>query len=84
MSFRMTETGFSRRVANVAVRVVQRDLERVFASGLHKLRTYSGSRLKLVTTLSILKKAHIKVGEDLYHEIEEDEEKVGHGAHKEG
>jgi hypothetical protein len=47
MSFRMAETGFSRRVANVAVRVVQRDLERVFASGLRKLRTYSGSRLKL-------------------------------------
>jgi hypothetical protein len=34
--------------------------------------------------LSILKKAHIKVAEDLYHEIEEDGEKVDYGAHKEG
>ena len=84
MSFRMAETGFSRCVANVAVRVVQRDLERVFASGLHKLRTYSGSKLKLVTRLAILKKAHIKVAEDLYHEIEEDGKKVDYGAHKEG
>jgi hypothetical protein len=81
----MTETGVSRRVDKVAVRVVQRDLERVFISGLGELRTYNGSRLlKLVTGLSILGKAHIKVAEDLYHEIEEDGEKVDHGAHKGG
>jgi hypothetical protein len=37
------------------VRVVQRDFERVFA-GLGELRTYKGSRLKLVMTgLSILR-----------------------------
>ena len=84
MSFRMTGTGFSRHVANVAVRVVQRDLERVFASGLHTLRTYSGSKLRLVTRLAILKNAYIKVAEDLFHEIEEDGEKVDYRAHKEG
>jgi hypothetical protein len=53
----MTETDVSKHVAKVAVRVVQRGLERVFASGLGELRTYSGSRLlKLVTgyQLSIL------------------------------
>ena len=42
--------------------MVQRDLERAFISGLGELRTYNGSRLlKLVTGLSILGKAHIKV-----------------------
>ena len=83
----MTETDVSRRVAKVAVRVVQRDFERVFTSGLGELRTYSGSSLlKLVARLSIyiLRKAHIKVAEDLYHEIEGDGEKVDHGAHKGG
>ena len=47
----MTETGVSRRVDKVAVRVVQRGFERVFTSGLGELRTYNGSRciLKLVT-----------------------------------
>ena len=52
----MTETGASNRVANVAVRVVQSDFERVFTSGLAmgELRTYNGSRLlKSVTGLSI-------------------------------
>ena len=52
MSFWMTETGFSRHVANVAVRVVQRDL----LQAVCKLRTYSGSKLKLVTRLAILKR----------------------------
>ena len=33
----MTETDVSRRVAKVAVRVVQRDFERAFASGLGEL-----------------------------------------------
>ena len=81
----MTETDFSRRVANVAVRVVQRAFERVFAGGLGEVRTYNGSRLlKLITGLSILEEAHIKVAEDLYHEIEGDREKVDHGAHKAG
>ena len=51
----MTETDVSRHVANVAVRVVQRDFERVFASGLGELRTYNGSRLLIVTGLSILR-----------------------------
>ena len=52
----MTETGVSRRVDKVPVRVVQRGFERVFTSGLGELRTYNGSRciLKLVTGLSIL------------------------------
>ena len=53
----MTETGVSNRVANVAVRVVQGDFERVFTSRLAmgELRTYNGSRylLKSVTGLSI-------------------------------
>ena len=83
----MTETDVSRRVAKVAVRVVQRCFERVFAGGFGELRTYNGSRLpKLVIRLSIyiLGKAHIKVAEDLYHEIEGDREKVDHGAHKGG
>ena len=51
----MTETYVSKRVAKVAVRVVQRDFERVSTSGLGESRTYNGSRLlKLVTGLSIL------------------------------
>jgi hypothetical protein len=37
----------------------------------------------MCTGLSISGKAHIKVAEDLYHEIEGDGEKVDHGAHKE-
>ena len=41
----MTETGVSKHVDKVAERVVQRDFERVFTSGLCKLRTYNGSRL---------------------------------------
>ena len=41
----MTETGVSKCVDKVEVRVVQRDFERVFTSGLGKLRTYNGSRL---------------------------------------
>ena len=52
----MTETGASNHVANVAVRVVQSDFERVFTIGLDmgELRTYNGSRLlKSVTGLSI-------------------------------
>jgi hypothetical protein len=50
----MTETDVSKRVAKVAVRVVQSDFERGFSSGLGELRTYNGSRLlKLVTGLSI-------------------------------
>jgi hypothetical protein len=83
----MTETYVSKCVAKMAVRVVQRDFERVFKSGLGESRTYNRSRLlKLVTGLSILgiQKAHIKVAEDLYHEIEGDREKVNHGAHKRG
>jgi hypothetical protein len=81
----MTETYVSKRVAKVAVRVVQRDFERVSKSNLGESRTYNGSRLlKLVTGLSILEKAHIKVAEDFYHEIEGDGEKVDHGAHKGG
>jgi len=85
----MTETEVSKRVAKVAVRVVQSGFERVFTSGLAmgELRTYNGSRLlKLVTRLSIyiVGKAHIKVAEDLYHQIEEGGEKVDHGAHKGG
>jgi hypothetical protein len=87
ISFRMTETDVSKRVAKVAVRVVQRGFERVFTSGLGELRTYNGSRLlKLVTGLLILGylMAHIKVAEDLYHEIEGDGEKVDYGAHKGG
>jgi hypothetical protein len=53
----MTETDVSRRVAKVAVRVVQRAFERVFAGGFGELRTYDGSRLlKLITGLSKLKK----------------------------
>ena len=67
------------------MRVVQRDFERVSKSGLGESRTYNGSRsLKLATGLSILGKAHMKVAEDLYHEIEGDGEKVDHGAHKGG
>ena len=61
--------------------MVQRDFERVSTSGLGESRTYIGSRLlKLVTKLSIsgICKAHIKVAEDLYHEIEGDGEKVDH------
>lgn len=81
----MTETYVSKRVAKVAVRVVQRDFERLSTSGLGESRTYNGSRLlKLVTGLLILGKAHIKVAEDLYHEIEGDGEKVDYGAHKGG
>ena len=41
----MTETGVSKHVDKVAVRVVQRDFERVFTSGLGELRTYDGTRL---------------------------------------
>jgi hypothetical protein len=41
----MTETDVSKCVAKVAVRVVQSGFERVFTSGLGKLRTYNGSRL---------------------------------------
>ena len=40
-------------------------------------------KLVMCTGLSISGKAHIKVAEDLYHEIERDREKVDHGAHKE-
>ena len=64
ISFRMIETDVSRRVAKVAVRVVQRGFERVFASCIGGVRTYNGSRLlKSVTGLYkyILWKAHIKV-----------------------
>ena len=77
----MTETYVSKHVATVAVRVVQRHLERVSTSGLGESRTYNGSRLlKLVTGLSIsgICKAYIKVAEDLYHEIKGDGEKVDH------
>ena len=38
ISFRMMETDISRRVAKVAVRVDQRDFERVFTSGLGELQ----------------------------------------------
>ena len=81
----MIETDISRDVAKVAVRVVQRDFESVFGTGWGELRTYKGSGLlKSVTGLSILRKAHIRVVEGLYHEIEEGEEKVGHVGHKGG
>jgi hypothetical protein len=79
----MTETYVLKRVAKVAVRVVQRDFERVSKSNLGESRTYNRFRLlKLVSGLSILEKAHIKVAEDFYYEIEGDREKVNHGAHK--
>ena len=77
----MTETYVSKCVVKVAVRVVQRNFERVSTSGLGESRTYNGSRLlKLVTGLLIsgICKAHIKVAEDLYHEIKGDREKVDH------
>ena len=81
----MTEIYVSKCVAKVAVRVVQRDFERVSKSSLGEPRTYNGSRLlKLVTGLSISEKAHIKVAEDFHHEIKGDREKVDHGAHKGG
>jgi hypothetical protein len=81
----MTETYISKHVAKVAVGVVHRDFERLSKSDLGESRTYNGSRsLKLVNGLSILGKAHIKVAEDLYHEIEGDGEKVDYGAHKGG
>jgi hypothetical protein len=83
----MTETYVSRHVAKVAVRVVQRNFERLSKSDLGESRTYNGSiLLKLVTGLSILEisNAHIKVAEDLYHEIEGDRGKVNHKAHKGG
>jgi hypothetical protein len=81
----MTETYVSKCVAKVAVRVVQRDFERLSKSDLGESRTYNGSRLlKLVNGLSILGKAHIKVAEDLYHEIKGDREKVDHRAHRGG
>jgi hypothetical protein len=85
----MTETDISKRVAKVAVRVVQSGFERVFTSALAmgELRTYNGSRLlKLVIALSIyiLRKAHIEVAEDLYHQIERGGVKADHGAHKGG
>ena len=63
------------------MRVVQRDFERVSTSGLGESRTYNGSRLlKLVPGLSIsgIYRAHIKVAEDLYHNIKRDREKVDH------
>lgn len=45
----MTETDISKRVAKVAVRVVQSGFERVFTSrdrlAIGELRTYNGSRL---------------------------------------
>ena len=49
----MTETGVSNRVANVAVRVVQSDFERVFTSclAMGELRTYNGSRY-IITKIS--------------------------------
>ena len=62
----MTETYVSKCVAKVAVRVVQRDFEKVPTSGLDESRTYNGSRLlKLVTGLTIsgICKAHIKLAE---------------------
>ena len=40
-------------------------------------------KLVMFTGLSISGKAHIKLAEDLYHEIEKDREKVDHRAHKE-
>jgi hypothetical protein len=81
----MTEKYISKCVAKVAVRVVQTDFERLSKGDLGESRTYNGSRLlKLVNGLSILGKAHIKVAEDLYHEIEGDGDKVDHGAHKRG
>ena len=87
ISFQMIETDFSRCVAKVAVRVVQRDFERVFSRGLGELRTYNVSKLlNLLSGRSILGKAHahMKVAEDLYHEIEGDREKADHRAHKGG
>ena len=73
----------------MAVRVVQRAFESVFAGGLGELRTYNGSRfLKLITgsglSIYIEEEAHIKVAKDLYHEIEGDGKKVDHGVHKGG
>jgi len=50
----MTETDISKRVAKVAVRVVQSGFERVFTDRLvmGELRTYNGSRLpKLVVNI---------------------------------
>ena len=41
----MIETDFSSHIAKVAVRVAQRDFERVFTSGLGELGTYNGLRL---------------------------------------
>ena len=51
----MIDTDFSRHVAKVPVRVVQRGFERVFAGCIGGVRTYnvSGS-LKLVTGVPIL------------------------------
>jgi hypothetical protein len=81
----MTETYVSKHVAKVAVRVVQRDFEKLSKSDLDESRAYNGSRLlKLVNGLSILGKAHIKVAEDLYHKIEGDGEKIDYRAHKGG
>ena len=52
ISFWMTEIYVSKHVAKMAMRVVQRDFERVSNSGLGESRTYNGSRLlKLVTGL---------------------------------
>jgi hypothetical protein len=55
----MTETYVSKHVAKVAVRVVQRDFERLSKSDLGESRTYN--RFRLLNILSILGKAHIKV-----------------------
>ena len=45
----MTETDFSSCVAKVAMRVAQRDFERVFTSGLGELRTCNGSRITRIS-----------------------------------
>ena len=51
----MMETDILNLVAKVAVRVVQRDFERVFASCIGGIRIYNGSRvLESVTRLSIV------------------------------
>ena len=53
----MAETDVVKHVAKVAVRVVQRDFERIFSCCISGVRTYDGSKLillKSVTGLSIL------------------------------
>jgi len=83
----MIDIDVSKRVAKVAVRVVQRGFKRVVPSCFGGARTYNGSRLLesvLVTAagLPILYMAHIKVAQDHYHEIGGDGEKVDYVGHR--